>query len=76
VNGHVHTFDPGSLAAALARAGLHPGEPFIGPTRFSREILRRAPIAPLLPLLAALDRVSYRWQRVSDTWMLMTARRN
>jgi SAM-dependent methyltransferase len=75
VNGHVHTFDEGSLAQALSAAGLRPDTRFIGPTRFSREILRRAPIAPLLPALALLDRLTYRGQRVSDTWMLMTARR-
>jgi SAM-dependent methyltransferase len=76
VNGHVHTFDEASLAALLAAAGFRTGEIFVGPTRFSREILRRAPIAPLLPLLAGIDRMSYRTQRVSDTWLLMTASRD
>ncbi len=75
VNGHVRSFDEADLEAALQAAGLVPERRFIGPTRFSREILRRAPIAPLLPLLNALDRATYRSQRVSDTWMLATARR-
>jgi SAM-dependent methyltransferase len=74
-NGHVRTFDEAGLETALRGAGLEPEAPFVGPTRFSREILRRAPWAPLLPFLHLLDRLSYRSQRVSDTWMLMTARR-
>lgn len=75
VNGHVRSFDEVVLDDALRTAGLVPERRFIGPTRFSREILRRAPIAPLLPLLNALDRATYRSQRVSDTWMLVAARR-
>ena len=75
VNGHVRSFDETALDAALRGAGFLPERRFIGPTRFSREILRRAPIAPLLTLLNALDRASYRVQRVSDTWMLVAARR-
>jgi SAM-dependent methyltransferase len=74
-NGHCHTFDIPKLEGALRAAGLEPRTRFVGPTRFSREILRRAPIAPLLPFLMALDRMSYRSQRVTDTWMLMTGRR-
>lgn len=74
-NGHLHTFDEDSLAARLRAAGLEPEARFVGPTRFSREILRRAPLAPLLPLLHAVDRLCYRIQRVSDTWMLMAVRR-
>jgi len=75
-NGHVHTFDEDGLASHLTAAGLVPESRFVGPTRFSREILRRTPLAPLLSLLHALDRISYRTQRVSDTWMLMAARRS
>jgi SAM-dependent methyltransferase len=75
VNGHVRSFDEAVLEDALRAAGLLPERRFIGPTRFSREILRRAPIAPLLPMLNALDRATYRSQRVSDTWMLVAARR-
>lgn len=73
INGHVHTFDEAKLDALLRGAGLTPQHRFIGPTRFSREILRRAPIEPLLPLLSGLDRLGYRSQRVSDTWMLAIA---
>jgi len=75
-NGHVHTFDEARLEGLLRQAGLEPGRAFVGNTRISREILRRAPIAPLLPLLQGLDRLTYRSQKVSDTWMLMTARRS
>ncbi len=75
-NGHVHRFDEASLDAHLRTAGLRPVRTFVGPTRFSREILRRAPIEPLLGLLGALDRASYRHQRVSDTWLLMAAVRD
>lgn len=75
VNGHVHTFDEDTLHGLLAGAGLRPAHRFVGPTRFSREILRRLPVEPLLGFLAALDRLSYRSQRVSDTWLLMTATR-
>jgi SAM-dependent methyltransferase len=75
VNGHVRSFDETVLEDALRVAGLLPERRFVGPTRFSREILRRAPIAPLLPVLNAIDRASYRSQRVSDTWMLVAARR-
>lgn len=73
VNGHVHTFDEDRLHGILSGAGLRPVHRFVGPTRFSREILRRLPVEPLLGFLAALDRLSYRSQRVSDTWLLMTA---
>jgi SAM-dependent methyltransferase len=75
VNGHMHTFDEAALDKALERAGLEPETRFVGPTRFSREILRRAPLSPLLSLLTALDRLTYRNQRVSDTWMLVAATR-
>lgn len=75
VNGHLHTFDRESLVAHLHSAGLKTTNTFVGPTRFSREILRRAPIAPLLPLLNFMDTTSYRLQRVSDTWLLAAARR-
>jgi len=74
-NGHLHSFDEARLEGLLVGAGLEPVSAFVGNTRFSREILRRAPIAPLLPVLQALDRLTYRSQKVSDTWMLMTARR-
>jgi len=75
INGHCHTFDIPDLERALRKAGLRSDSRFVGPTRFSREILRRAPIAPLLPLLMGIDRMSYRSQRVTDTWLLMTAHR-
>ena len=74
-NGHVHTFDREGLAKNLRDAGLEPLKHFTGPTRFSREILRRVPIAPFLPALKMMDRLSYRTQKVTDTWLLMTARR-
>jgi SAM-dependent methyltransferase len=74
-NGHVHSFDETRLESLLRGAGLEPGAAFVGNTRFSREILRRAPIAPLLPVLRGIDRLTYRSQRVSDTWMLMSAQR-
>jgi SAM-dependent methyltransferase len=72
-NGHVHTFDETRLSGALRRAGLSPGPVFIGPTRLSRELVRHAPIEPLLPLLRTMDRLTFRFQRVTDTWMLMVA---
>ena len=54
-------------------AGFTQLSQFVGPTRFSREILRRAPIALLLPVLTTLDRWTFRSQRVSDTWILVTS---
>ncbi len=75
VNGHVHTFADATLSEALGAAGLLPEARFVGPTRFSRELLRRAPIEPLLGVLSLIDRLSYRRQRVSDTWMLAAARK-
>jgi SAM-dependent methyltransferase len=74
-NGHVHSFDEAKLRGLVAEAGLDPVRTRVGNTRFAREILRRAPIAPLLPLLQGLDRLTYRSQRVSDTWLLTSARR-
>lgn len=74
-NGHVHSFDEDRLDSLLRGAGLAPEDRYIGPTRFSRELVRRFPVAPLLPLLGWMDRVGLRTQRVSDTWMLRSARR-
>ncbi|NNF08464.1 MAG: class I SAM-dependent methyltransferase [Candidatus Eisenbacteria bacterium] len=73
VNGHLHTFDEEKLGNLIRGAGLDLQEHFVGPTRFSREILRRAPIAPLLSFLGTIDRISYKSQRVSDTWILARA---
>lgn len=73
INGHLHTFDEAGLEGHLRKAGFTPLSQFVGPTRFSREILRRAPIALCLPVLKTLDRMTFRSQRVSDTWILITA---
>ena len=75
VNGHLHSFDEDTLDGAFRRAGVQPEEGFVGPTRFSREIIYRAPLVPLLPLLRFLDRATYRTQRVGDTWMLLAGTR-
>ena len=43
----------------------------------SRPLLLSPPLSlrPLLPLLTGMDRLMFRSQRVSDTWMLAVARR-
>jgi SAM-dependent methyltransferase len=74
-NGHLHRFDEESFRALFRGAGLEPGHLFVGPTRFSREIWRRAPWMGLIPMLHAMDRGMLSSQRVSDTWMLLEGTR-
>jgi len=75
VNGHLHTFDETTLAAAMIRAGTEPVTRFVGPTRLTREIVYRVPGPAIQPLLRVVDRVSSPRFHVGDTWMLMIARR-
>jgi len=75
VNGHVHRFEGDELASALRARGLIPRSRFVGSSRFAREMLRRVPVSPLLPFITAVDRLTYRSQRVTDTWMLISAER-
>ncbi|HET9233388.1 MAG TPA: class I SAM-dependent methyltransferase [Candidatus Eisenbacteria bacterium] len=75
VNGHVHRFEGGELAHALEACGLHPGTRFVGSSRLARELLRRLPLSPFLPAIMLVDRLTHQSQRVTDTWLLMTARR-
>jgi SAM-dependent methyltransferase len=75
VNGHVHRFEGPELEQALRAAGLRPRSRFVGSSRLAREMLRRFPVEALLPVITRMDRLTYRSQRVSDTWMLMSAER-
>jgi SAM-dependent methyltransferase len=74
-NGHLHRFDEEIFRRLFAAAGLRPGHLFVGPTRFSRQFWRWAPVGALLPALHALDRATLGSQRVSDTWMLLEGTR-
>jgi SAM-dependent methyltransferase len=74
-NGHLHSFDEATFTALFRQAGLEPGYRLVAPTRFSREIWRRAAWPALLPMLHALDRATIGSQRVSDTWMLLEGTR-
>ena len=75
LNGHVHRFEGDELADALRAQGLVPRSRFVGSSRFARELLRRLPIAAFLPFITGVDRLTYSSQRVTDTWMLMSAER-
>jgi|GEM_PF-1142436 len=75
VNGHVHRFEGPELAESLRLHGLAVRSRFVGSSRFAREILRRFPMGAFLPLIVGVDRLTYSSQRVSDTWMLMSAER-
>ena len=75
VNGHVHRFEGDELASALRARGLVPRSRFVGSSRLAREMLRRIPVSPSLPLITTFDRLTFRSQRVTDTWMLISAER-
>ena len=74
-NGHLNSFSEETLSALFRAAGLSPGTPFAGPTRFSREIWVNLPLPPLLGALQMIDRLTLGTQRVSDTWMLLEGTR-
>jgi SAM-dependent methyltransferase len=75
VNGHVHRFEGPELDRALRAQQLLPRSRFVGSSRLAREMLRRFPVEALLPVIMGMDRLTYRSQRVTDTWMLMSAER-
>ena len=75
VNGHVHRFEGAELERALRAAGLVPTSRFVGSSRLAREMLRRLPLGTFLPFITGIDRLTYRSQRVTDTWMLIAAAR-